>query len=81
MSLAARMGFTNIRWCRRARFCDNIFAVGDYVVKELRFLRKEFANVHIDLAYNGVPARTLTIEEKMREPAEAAAVLRDAAGI
>jgi len=37
-----------------ARFCDNIFAVGDYVVKELRFLRKEFANVHIDLAYNGV---------------------------
>ena len=25
-----------------ARFCDNIFAVGDYVVKELRFLREEF---------------------------------------
>ncbi len=25
-----------------SRFCDNIFAVGDYVVKELRFLRKEF---------------------------------------
>ncbi len=49
-----------------SRFCDNIFAVGDYVVKELRFLRKEFANVHIDLAYNGVPARTLTVEEKLR---------------
>ncbi len=47
-----------------ARFCDNIFAVGDYVVKELRFLRKEFKNVHIDLAYNGVPARRLTTGEK-----------------
>ncbi len=47
-----------------ARFCDNIFAVGDFVVKEMRFLRKEFAGVHIDLAYNGVPARTLDIEEK-----------------
>ena len=47
-----------------SRFCDNIFAVGDYVVKELRFLRKEFKDVHIDLAYNGVPARTLTSEEK-----------------
>jgi hypothetical protein len=49
-----------------ARYCDNIFAVGDYVVKELRFLRKEFADVHVDLAYNGVPARALTLEEKMK---------------
>jgi glycogen synthase len=49
-----------------SRYCDNIFAVGDYVVKELRFLRKEFANVHIDLAYNGVPARALTAEQKMK---------------
>jgi hypothetical protein len=49
-----------------ARFCDNIFAVGDHVIKELRFLRKEFKDVHIDIAYNGVPARTLTLEEKQR---------------
>jgi hypothetical protein len=49
-----------------SRFCDNIFAVGDYVVKELRFMRKEFADVHIDLAYNGVPARSLTVDEKMK---------------
>jgi hypothetical protein len=57
-----------------SRFCDNIFAVGDYVVEELRFLRKEFAKaegvdgegIHIDLAYNGVPARSLTLDEKMK---------------
>jgi hypothetical protein len=49
-----------------SRFCDNIFAVGDYVVKELRFLRKEFKDVHIDIAYNGVPERKLTAEEKTR---------------
>ncbi len=53
-----------------SRFCDNIFAVGDYVVKELRFLRQEFANVHIDLAYNGVPSRTLTLEEKLHSRAK-----------
>ncbi len=49
-----------------SRFCDNIFAVGDYVVKELRFLRKEFKDLHIDLAYNGVPARTLNADEKQK---------------
>jgi hypothetical protein len=47
-----------------ARFCDNIFAVGDYTLRELRFLRKEFKDIHIDLAYNGVPCRTLNPEEK-----------------
>ncbi|HVS71269.1 MAG TPA: hypothetical protein VHQ47_08445 [Phycisphaerae bacterium] len=49
-----------------SRHCDTIFAVGDYVVKELRFLGKEFKEARIDLAYNGVPARALTLEEKMR---------------
>ncbi len=48
-----------------ARFCDNIFAVGDYVVKELRFLSPEFEDHPIDLAYNGVPASKLNSGEKM----------------
>lgn len=48
-----------------ARYCDNIFAVGDYVVKELRYLHKDFRDVHIGLAYNGVPARKLTLKEKL----------------
>ena len=47
------------------KYCDNIFAVGDYTAKELKFMSKDFDNVHIGLAYNGVPARKLTIKEKM----------------
>jgi hypothetical protein len=61
----SQRGFYKHPLVEASRYCDNIFAVGDYVVKELRFLRKEFAKVHIDLAYNGVPARALTMEEKM----------------
>jgi hypothetical protein len=60
----SQAGFYKHPLVEASRFCDNIFAVGDYVVKELRFLRKEFKDLHIDLAYNGVPSRTLNIEEK-----------------
>jgi hypothetical protein len=62
----SQAGFYKHPLVQAARYCDNIFAVGDYVVKELRFLRKEFQNVHIDLAYNGVPARALTTDEKVK---------------
>ncbi len=48
-----------------ARHCDNIFAVGDYIVDEFRFLDSAFQEKNIDLAYNGVPAFALTLEEKM----------------
>ncbi|MEI8194777.1 MAG: hypothetical protein WCI73_02595, partial [Phycisphaerae bacterium] len=48
-----------------SRYCDNIFAVGDYVVKELRFLNEAFENHPIDIAYNGVPASKLTVSEKL----------------
>ena len=46
-----------------SRFCDNILAVGDYVIKELRFLDPEFECVDIDLSYNGIPAFQITPEE------------------
>ncbi len=48
-----------------SRFCDNIFAVGDYVIKELRFLNEDFEDHPIDLAYNGVPSFKLTVAEKL----------------
>lgn len=48
-----------------AKHCDNIFAVGDYVIDELRFLDGAFKQKNIDLAYNGVPAFALSLEEKM----------------
>lgn len=49
-----------------ARFCDNIFAVGDLVVKELKFLGPNFNEVNIDLVYNGVPAFKISVEEKFK---------------
>src|SRR5690606_25603932 len=50
---------------RAARFCDNIFAVGDMTLKEMRFLGPEFAAVDAQLAYNGVPCWQISVEEKM----------------
>ncbi len=50
---------------RAARFCDNIFAVGDETLKEIRFLGEEFAAVDMQLAYNGVPHWKISVEEKM----------------
>ncbi|MCE5184627.1 MAG: hypothetical protein LLF76_00685 [Planctomycetaceae bacterium] len=47
-----------------ARHCDNILAVGDCVVDELRFLSPEFRLADIDLTYNGIPAYQITLAEK-----------------
>jgi hypothetical protein len=47
-----------------ARFCDNILAVGDCVVDELKFLAPEFKVADIDLTYNGIPAYETTLAEK-----------------
>jgi hypothetical protein len=44
-----------------AAVCDNIFAVGDLVVDELRFLGGPLASANIDLVYNGVVAADTTI--------------------
>jgi hypothetical protein len=45
--------------------CDGLFAVGDLVVDELRFLGGALAHAHIDLVYNGVPAADTTILAKL----------------
>ncbi len=49
---------------KAARYCDHIFAVGDYVVDELRFLDKHVSRVDIDLIYNGIPSVRIDLEEK-----------------
>lgn len=49
-----------------SRFCDNILAVGDYVVEELKFMAPEFACADIDLTYNGIPAYEISLDEKKR---------------
>lgn len=45
--------------------CDNIFAVGDRVVDEMRFLGPAFAEKNIDLVYNGLPSYEISLEEKL----------------
>lgn len=49
---------------KAARFCDNIFCVGDEVLKEMRFLAPSFLHVDAQLAYNGVPSWKITPDEK-----------------
>jgi len=48
----------------RATHCDGLFAVGDRVVKELRFLNRAFAPRQIDLVYSGAPSLQISWEEK-----------------
>ena len=43
--------------------CDNILAVGDQVVTEMRFLGPDFASVPVELAYNGIPAWEVSPEQ------------------
>ncbi len=50
---------------QRAGVCDRIFAVGDPVVDELRFLGGVFADKPIDLVYNGIPAAPISLEQKL----------------
>jgi len=54
----------------KAKFCDNIFAVGDFVIKEFRFLGADYKDTNIDLVYNGVPAFEITLEDKKTSKAK-----------
>jgi hypothetical protein len=49
---------------RAARYCDCVFAVGDFVRDELRFLDRHFRTMEIDLVYNGIPSMHLSLDEK-----------------
>ena len=49
---------------RAARYCDQVFAVGDYIVKELEFLDPHFRRMDVDLVYNGVPAEPLSLQDR-----------------
>ncbi len=48
----------------RSRLCDKIFAVGDSVLKELRFMGPGFADADIDVTYNGIPAEKITFAQR-----------------
>ena len=48
----------------RAQHCGGVFAVGDYVVEEYRFLSEACAAAPTHLVYNGAPARKIGMAEK-----------------
>jgi len=48
-----------------SRFCDKIFAVGDDVARELRFLHPGFQEASIEVVYNGIPHDDITLEKKL----------------
>ena len=48
-----------------SKYCDHIYAVGDYVVDELRFLAPGFENARINIVYNGIPAYQISVAEKI----------------
>ncbi len=58
-------GFYKHALLSAASECDNISAVGDRVVEEMRFLGPAFAARNIDLVYNGVPSYEISLEEKL----------------
>lgn len=58
-------GFYKHSLVKAARYCDGIFAVGDYTLKEIRFLGPDFINVDAQVAYNGVPHWKISVAEKM----------------
>lgn len=49
---------------RRAWHCDGVFAVGDWVAEELRFIGSEFDQRVPDLVYNGVHAVEIGLRDK-----------------
>ncbi len=58
-------GFYKHALVKATKYMDEIFAVGDYVLKEFRFLGGDFLHVDSQLAYNGVPCWKISVEEKM----------------
>ena len=58
-------GFYRHALVKATRFMDEVFAVGDWVQKEMRFLGGEFVHVDSQLAYNGVPCWPISVQEKM----------------
>ncbi|MCD4699532.1 MAG: hypothetical protein K8R91_03045 [Phycisphaerae bacterium] len=49
---------------KAARQCDAIFAVGDFVGREMRFLQPGCKNMPVEMVYNGVPVASPTLEER-----------------
>ena len=47
-----------------SKYCDCICAVGDYVLKEMKFMAPQFEKANINIVYNGIPAYQISTAEK-----------------
>lgn len=47
-----------------SKYCDRIYAVGDLVAEEMRFLAPDFETADINIVYNGVPAYEISAGQK-----------------
>jgi glycosyltransferase involved in cell wall biosynthesis len=59
-------GYYKTSLVKASRFCDGIFAVGDYTLKEIRFMGPDFVHVDSQIAYNGVPCWKISVDDKIR---------------
>jgi len=48
-----------------SKYCDHIYAVGDYIMDELKFLASDFETAGIDIVYNGIPAYEISLADKI----------------
>jgi hypothetical protein len=62
-------GYFKHAMLKTAIACDNILAVGDLIVEELRFLSPVLAQAHVDLVYNGITVDQFSLEEKLASKA------------
>ncbi len=58
-------GFFKHAMVQRAGICDGMFAVGDLVIDELRFLGGVVGSKPVELVYNGVPAASIDMARKL----------------
>ena len=65
----------------KAHLCDTIFAVGDLVVDELRFLAQPFETFPINLVYNGIPAFEISLAEKLASKTRLQTYAKNAIGL
>ena len=63
-----------------AKYCDQVFAVGDFVKSELEFLDPAFTDQKVSLVYNGIQSKEISLDEKMASRDEIKNYLRDILG-
>lgn len=62
-------GYFKHKMLETATECDNILAVSDLVVEELRFLSPILDQAYVDLVYNGLSVTEITLDDKLASKA------------